>query len=117
SDEGHLVILDRMENVINTTTGEKVYPSLIENKLRVSPYIQEAIVFGQDKDYLTAIVNIDFTNVGRWADTKNFGYTTYEDLALREEVIDLIEGEVNRLTEKLPDRARVSRYVVLSKPF
>src|SRR5699024_11848836 len=51
-----------------------------------------------------------------WADTKNFGYTTYEDLALREEVIDLIEGEVNRLTEKLPDRARVSRYVVLSKP-
>src|SRR5699024_9734341 len=117
SDEGHLVILDRLENIIQTTSGESVYPSLVENKLKSSPYIQEAIVFGQKKPYLTAILNIDFTNVGRWADTKNLGYTTYEDLSLRKEVLELIEKEVDRLMEKLPEKARIHKYVVLSKPF
>lgn len=117
SDDDHLVILDRLENVIGTTQGESVYPSLIENKLRVSPYIQEAIVFGQNKPYLTAILNIDFTNVGRWADTQNLGYTTYEDLALREEVLELIDGEVRKLMEKLPKKAQIHKYVILSKPF
>lgn len=117
SDDGHLVILDRLENVIETSRGERVYPSLVENKLKVSPYIQEAIVFGEDKPYLTAILNIDFTNVGRWADAQNLGYTTYEDLSMRREVQDLIEKEVNELMKKLPEKARIHKYVILSKPF
>lgn len=117
SEEGHLVILDRMENIIEVADGGRVYPSLVENKLKVSPYIREAIVFGRDREYLTAIVNIDFTNIGRWADSQNIGYTTYGDLALREEVLDLIQTEVNELSKKLPEKARVHKYVVLSKPF
>lgn len=117
SDDGHLVILDRLENVIETAAGEQVYPSLVENKLKVSPYIQEAIVFGQNKPYLTAIVNIDFTNVGRWADGENIAYTTYEDLALREQVVDLIEEEVCRLIQMLPEKARIKKFVILTKPF
>lgn len=117
SDEGHLVILDRLENVIETSKGEPIYPTLVENKLKVSPYIQEAIVFGQDKPYLTAMLNIDFTNVGRWADSQNLGYTTYEDLSLRKEVLELIDNEVKKLMEKLPTKARIQKYVVLSKPF
>lgn len=117
SKEDHLVILDRLENVIETGNGQVVYPTLVENKLKVSPYIQEAVVYGQNKPYLTAILNIDFNNVGRWADSQSLGYTTYEDLSLRKEVLSLIDGEVNRLMEKLPEKARIYKYVVLSKPF
>lgn len=117
ADNGDLVIYDRIENVIETQSGDKVYPSLVENKLKVSPYIQEAIVFGQDRPYLTAILNIDMTNVGRWADNEGIGYTTYEDLSQRKQVIELIESEVNRLVQKLPEKAHVKKFVILTKPF
>lgn len=116
-DKGHLNILDRKEDIIKAPNGEFVYPSVVENKLKVSPYIQEAIIFGQERPYLTAILNIDFTNVGRWADSKNLAYTAYEDLAKREEVIALIEEEVAKLMDELPKSSRVRRYVILHKQF
>lgn len=117
ADNGDLVIYDRIENIIQTQKGDKVYPSLVENKLKVSPYIQEAIVFGQNRPYLTAILNIDMTNVGRWADSNGIAYTTYEDLSQRKQVIELIEEEVNRLVQKLPIEARINKFVILTKPF
>ena len=117
ADNGDLVILDRIENVIVTQQGDEVYPSKVENKLKVSPYIQEAIVFGHDRPYLTAILNIDRTNVGRWADDHGVGYTTYAELAQRKKVMELIESEVNRLMQKLPKKYHVKKFVILTKPF
>src|SRR5699024_5360813 len=80
SDDGHLNILDRREDIIDSKNGQYVFPSTVENKLKVSPYIQEAVIFGKNKPYLTAIVNIDMTSVGRWADRKQLVYTAYSDL-------------------------------------
>ena len=69
---GHLHILDRQEDVITNTNGEIVYPRLVENELKSSPYIQEAVCFGKDRPYMTAILNIDMNSVGRWADKTAF---------------------------------------------
>ena len=66
-EDGHLYILDRQEDIIKPKT-ENIYPRIIENKLKSSPYIQEAVCFGKDKPYMTAILNIEMNSVGRWAD-------------------------------------------------
>ncbi|MCZ2257361.1 AMP-binding protein [Sporosarcina sp. G11-34] len=116
-DNGHVYILDRKEDIVTASTGEPVYPSMVENKLRASPYIQEAICFGKDSPYLTAILNIDMNNVGRWADKKRIIYTTYSELARDAEVIEFIEEEVAKLMSQLPEKARIKKFAILHKQF
>lgn len=116
-EKGHLVIQDRKEDIIKASNGEFVFPSAIENKLKVSPYIQEAISFGKNRPYITAMLNIDMTSVGRWADRKQIVYTAYSDLSRNEKVIHLIEDEVKRLMHELPEFARVRRFVILHQQF
>ena len=117
SDEGQLVILDRKEDIIKADNNENVYPTAVENKLKVSPYIQEAIIIGQNRPYLTAILNIDMTSVGRWADREQLVYTSYEDLSLNQRVVDLVEQEVRQLIAELPEHARIKRFVLLHHQF
>ncbi|WNF35801.1 AMP-binding protein [Bacillaceae bacterium IKA-2] len=114
-DNGHLYVVDRMEDVIETPAGEKISPTYIENKLKLCPYIREAVAFGKNQPYIVAMVNIDMENVGRWAEKNQLVYTTYSDLAALPEVINLIEKEVSIIMKDVPKNSRVKKFILLHK--
>jgi len=114
-DNGHLFISDRKEDIITAVNGERIYPSMIENRLKASPYIQEAVCFGNNKPYLTALLNIDMNMFGSWANKNRIVYTDYSDLSRNSEVRKLIEDEVSKLMSHLPEGSRVKKFVILPK--
>ena len=111
----HLVVIDRAKDVTALANGTKFAPQFIENKLKFSPYIKEAVAFGQDRPYVATMINIDMENVGKWAERQQVSYTTYTDLAQKTAVYDLIAQEVERVNGDLEDAMRIRRYVVLHK--
>ncbi len=115
TEDGHLVVIDRLSDVMRTQKGTVFSPQFIENKLKFSPYIKEAVVFGDGKPFLTAFLNIDPQTVGKWAEDRGLAYTTYLDLSLKPEVAELIEKEVKRVNEELPEELRIRRFVLLYK--
>lgn len=115
--DGHLYILDRKEDIITDQSGKYIYPRIVENKLKTSPYIQEAVCFGKEKPYMTAIVNIDLSSVGRWADKQRLVYTEYSDLARNPQVVEFIEQQVTELMSQIPAYARVKKFSILHKQF
>ncbi len=112
---GHLIVIDRAKDVTSLTDGTKFAPQFIENKLKFSPYIKEAVAIGQDRPYVAAMGNIDMEIVGKWAERRGIAYTTYTDLAQKPEVYDLIEREVARVNRDLPESTRIHKYVLLHK--
>jgi len=104
-----------MQDVMTLSDGRKFAPQYIENKLKFSPYVKEAVVLGQDRPYVTALLNIDMANVGKWAEMREYAYTTYADLAQKQEVYELIAEDVRRVNAGLPGVANVRRFVVLHK--
>ncbi|MFQ5828040.1 MAG: AMP-binding protein [Candidatus Methylomirabilia bacterium] len=112
---GHLVVIDRAKDVTALTDGTKFAPQFIENKLKFSPYIKEAVAVGQDRPFVATMINIDMENVGKWAERKRIAYTTYTDLAQKPDVYGLIAREVERVNRDLPESTRVTRYVLLHK--
>ncbi len=117
-EDGHLIYLDRVKDLIDLATGDKFSPQYIEGRLKFSPYVKDAMaVGGHEQTYVTAIINIDFANVGRWAEKKRIPFTTYVDLAQKSEVYDLIRQDVQRVNETLPPPARVRKFVLLHKEF
>ena len=114
-EDGHLVMLDRMKDVMKLSDGSKFSPQLIENKLKFSPYISEAVVIGQEMPFLTAMINMDMANVGKWAENHQIAYTTFTDLSQKDEVYNLIGEEVARINDGLPKVAQVKRFVLLYK--
>ena len=113
--DGHLVVIDRAKDVTALANGTKFAPQYIENKLKFSAYIKEAVVVGQDRPYVGAMINIDMENVGKWAERRQIAYTTYTDLAQKREVYDLIAQEVERVNRDLPEGTRIHKYVLLHK--
>jgi len=95
-----LKITDRMKDIIITAGGKNVSPSEIENGLKASPYIKEAIVIGDGRKYLTALIGIELDTVGEWAQRCGLGYTTYRDLAERPEVRTLVQGVVDEVNSR-----------------
>ena len=114
-EDGHLVIIDRVGDVMHTGSGHMFSPQFIENKLKFSPFIKEAVVYGDDKPFITALVNIDPMTVGKWAEDKGISYTTYMDLSQQPEVAKLILEEVNGVNEDLNKEERIHRFVLLYK--
>ncbi|OZM56134.1 long-chain fatty acid--CoA ligase [Lottiidibacillus patelloidae] len=114
-DDGHLYVIDRVKDVIRLETGEMFSPQFIENKVKFSPYIQEAVAIGRDRPYVVAMINIDMANVGRWAEKNQIVYTTYTDLSSKKEVLELIQEEINRINQELPEKARIKKFVLLYK--
>jgi long-chain acyl-CoA synthetase len=114
-ERGELIVLDRMKDVMVLADGRKFSPQYIENKLKFSPYIREAVALGQDRPYVAAMINIDMGNVGKWAETHGIAYTTYTDLAQKPQVYGLIAQDVRRVNADLPAVAHVRRFVVLHK--
>ena len=117
-EHGHLVVIDRAKDVMEMPDGTRFSPAFIENKLKFSPYIEEAVVFWQEgSPEITAIITIEPSTVGAWAEHRRLGYTTYTDLAGKPEVSELLAEEVARANEDLPESVRVRRFVLLHKQF
>ncbi len=114
-EDGHLVVIDRAKDVMTLHDGTKFSPQFIENKLKFSPYIREAVVFGGDWPFVTAMINIDYENVGKWAEKRQIPYTTYTDLSQKPEVYALIREHVKRANADLPPAARIRRFLLLHK--
>ncbi|MCS6840337.1 MAG: long-chain fatty acid--CoA ligase [Roseiflexus sp.] len=114
-EDGHLVVIDRAKDVMTLRDGTIFSPQFIENKLKFSPYIKEAVVFGGNWPFVTAIINIDFANVGKWAENAQITYTTYTDLAQKPQVYALIRKDVERANADLPPAARIRRFLLLHK--
>ncbi len=115
-DDGHLVVIDRAKDVMTTRDGTRFSPAFVENKIKFSQYVGEAVVFGgTDHPYVAAIITIDGDTVGTWAEREHLGFTTYTDLAQKPEVYDLVATHVARANEDLPESARVRRFVLLHK--
>jgi len=114
-DDGHVIIIDRMSDVMKLIDGSKFSPQLIENKLRFSPYIVDAVVIGQERPFITAMIAIDMSNVGKWAENNQIPYTTFTDISQKEETYHLIAGEIAKTNESLPKVAKIRKFVLLYK--
>lgn len=112
---GHLTITDRICDVLTLPDGSRFSAQQIENNLRFSPYIAEAIVFGGGGAPLVALIGITSRVVGKWAGDNKLSYMTFADLTSRPEVIDLIAGEVAGANAAMPDQARIARFAVIYK--
>jgi len=116
-DDGHLVVLGRLSEVVYTASGERYVPNYVENRLKFSPYIKDAAVSGAGRDELTAMVCVDFEAVGHWAEVNGVPYTSYADLSQRKEVAALLKQAFDRVNNVLPDTLKMHRFVSLPKEF
>jgi len=118
NEQGHLIFMDRLEHMGQLKSGAKYAPQYIEGRLRFSPYIKDAMVIGgKDKDYVSAIVNMDFAMVGKWAERHRIPYTTFVDLSQKKEVADLVRQDLERVNGYLPEQSHVQKFVLLHKEF
>jgi long-chain acyl-CoA synthetase len=113
--DGHLVIIGRKADIIRKKGGDAFSPDFIETRLKFSPYIKEAVMFGEGRPYITAIINIDMGNVGNWAEERMIPYTTYLDLSQQKAVEDLILQEIKKLNNNLPDLMKIRKFLLLYK--
>ena len=117
-ERGHLIFMDRLVHMGELSSGIKYAPQYIEGRLRFSPYIKDAMVIGgKDKDFVSAIVNMDFAMVGKWAERNHIPYTTFVDLSQKKEVAELVKKDLLRVNSYLPEGSRVRRFVLLHKEF
>ena len=115
AEDGHLVVIDRLKDVMKLADGTQFSPQFIENRLKFSPYVKEAVVVGHDRPYLTAMLCIDMGVVGKWAEKNRISYTTYTDLSAKPPVYDLLQKEVDQVNATLPAAARIHKFVLLYK--
>ncbi|MDW3215433.1 MAG: AMP-binding protein [Ilumatobacteraceae bacterium] len=114
-DGTHVRIVDRIKHIIITSGGKNISPSEIENSLKTSPYVNEAMVVGEGRKYLTALIGIEFDTVGDWALRRGLPYTTYRDLSEKPEVIELIEQVVAQTNEKFARVENIRKFALLPK--
>ncbi|KQP45499.1 long-chain fatty acid--CoA ligase [Pseudorhodoferax sp. Leaf274] len=113
--EGEIVVVDRKKAIIITSGGKNIAPSEIENALKDSPYVREAIVVGEGRKFLGGLIQIDFDSVGRWAGERDLQYTTFKSLTQMAEVRELIQGVVDEVNGKFARVENVRRFVLLEK--
>lgn len=116
TDDEHVKVFDRMDDVMELTDGTAIAPVSIEAKLKFNPYIKEALVVGDGRDSLAAVINIRFENVAEWADQRDIQYAGYRDLTQKPPVLELVRGAVRETNERL-DGPTIDRFVVLFKEF
>jgi long-chain acyl-CoA synthetase len=114
-DDGHLIIIGRKQDIIRDKEGNAFSPDFIETRLKFSLYIKEAVIFGEGRPFITALINIDMGNVGNWAEDRMIPYTTYTDLSQRPEVEQLILEEVKKVNTELPGPMKIKRFILLYK--
>ncbi|MFQ5944207.1 MAG: AMP-binding protein [Anaerolineales bacterium] len=117
-EDGHLIYLDRMKDMIELSDGDRYSPQFIEGRLKFSPFISHALTLGDARhEYVAAIITVDFENVGHWAEKHGITYTTLTDLSQKPEVYELIRKDVEEVNRTLPHSGRVHKFVLLHKEF
>jgi long-chain acyl-CoA synthetase len=117
-EDGHIVFLDRLGDLIELASGDELAPQLIESRLKSSPYIKDAwVLAGPERAFTSAIIVIDYDNVSRWAGQKRVSYTTFTDLSQKPEVYGLVKTDIDRINHDLSPSAAVKKYVNLHKEF
>ncbi|REK18640.1 MAG: long-chain fatty acid--CoA ligase [Actinobacteria bacterium] len=114
-DGTHVKIVDRIKDIIVTSGGKNVSPSEIENSLKTSPYVKEAMVIGDGRKFLSALISIEFDVVGDWATRRGIPYTTYRDLTEKPEVIELIQGVINETNSKFARVENIREFRLIPK--
>jgi len=115
-EDGHLVVIDRISDVMHTKKGDMFSPMFLENRLKFSPYIKEAVIFGDKKEYVSALINVDPIVVGKWAEDRGLSFSTFMELSGLPEVAELIQdsvAEINKNAEK--EHFRIHRFALLYK--
>ncbi len=111
----HVKITDRMKDIIITAGGKNISPSQIENELKASPYVREAIVVGDGQRYLCALIGIELDTVGEWAQRRRLGYSTYRDLSEKPEVVELVGEVVKQVNESFSTVEQIKEFRLLPK--
>jgi long-chain acyl-CoA synthetase len=113
--KGHLVVIDRVKDIATTKRNDRFSPQYLENKLKFSAYVAEAVVLGDGRDHVAAIVCIRLSTVSKWAEKRRIAFTTYSDLAARPEVYELVRREIESVNAKLPEAQRIRKFLLLYK--
>jgi long-chain acyl-CoA synthetase len=114
-DGEHVKIVDRKKDIIITAGGKNISPSELENRLKVSPFIKEAMVIGDRRKFISALIGIEFDVVSNWAQRKGITFTTYRDLSEKQEVVDLIRKQVDRANEDFARVEQIKKFVLIPK--
>jgi len=114
-EDGNLRITDRKKDIIVTAGGKNITPQYIENKLKFSPYINDAVIIGDRRKFITSLVMIDEDNVVKYAQDNKIQFSTYKDLTQNLEIIKLIQGEVDKVNEALSHVEQVKKFTMLPK--
>jgi len=117
-EDGHVVFVDRVKDLVELASGDTLAPQFIESRLRFSPYIMDAwVLAGPDRAYASAVIIINYNSVGRWAGQGGVVYATFAELSQKPEVYGLVKTDIDRINQALPPGARVRKYVNLHKEF
>lgn len=116
-DDGHLVVFDRTKDVFTLRDGRPFSPQYLETRLKFSPYVKDSWVIGDKKDYIAAVICIDYSVAGKWADEKKINYTSYQELSQLDQIYNLVEAQIRKANKDLPESARVVKFVNLYKEF
>ena len=114
-ESGHLVIIDRIKDLAKTSNGLQYSPQYIENKLKFSSFIGEAVILGKDKPFLSAIMCIRFSIVAKWAEQRGLAFTNYTNLATLPEVYEKLTQEVAKVNSTLPESQKINKFILLYK--
>ncbi|PKN29494.1 MAG: long-chain fatty acid--CoA ligase [Deltaproteobacteria bacterium HGW-Deltaproteobacteria-21] len=114
-EDGYLKITDRKKDIIVTAGGKNITPQYIENKLKFSPYINDAVVIGDRRKFMSSLIMIDEDNVVKYAQDKKVQFSTYKDLTHAPEIIKLIQGEINKVNESLSRVEQIKKFTILPK--
>ena len=115
NDENHMVVLDRIKDISETSDAVRFSPQFIENKLKFSTYIAEAVILGSERPYLTAIICIRYQILSKWAEQRRIAFTTYTDLSANNQIYELIKQEVESVNKALPEAQHIKKFVLLYK--
>ncbi len=115
-ENGHLIVIDRISDVMHNKDGEMFSPMFLENRLKFSPYIKEAVIFGDKRGFVSALINVDPVVVGKWAEDKGISFSTYMDLSAQPEVAELIKKEVEKINQNAEKpHFKIKRFAILYK--
>ncbi|WP_298441357.1 long-chain fatty acid--CoA ligase [uncultured Ferrimonas sp.] len=115
NDAGHLVVIDRIKDLAHTSAGVQYSPQYIENKLKFSSFIGEAVILGKNRNHLSAILCIRFSIVSKWAEQQGLAFTNYTNLSTLPEVYQKLQQEVEKVNASLPEAQRIHKFVLLYK--
>ncbi|MDH3426405.1 MAG: AMP-binding protein, partial [Acidimicrobiia bacterium] len=114
-DGNHIRIIDRMRDIIITAGGKNISPSELENRLKVSPFIKEAMVIGDRRRFISALIGIDVDVVSSWAQRQGITFTTYRDLSEKPEVVELIRRQVDQANEDFARVEQIKQFKLIPK--